>query len=221
MCTVILLILVPCCVKDGKHEDAKEFLGLYLDALQGALDEEVVELRTNIGINKADSATGVNELEEEAQLVQIGLRESNDTWCANLSFSAPGSTSLTDAWTTNRQVQSSHPSRAFSAEDLIPPYARQSQLNTFAVTAWRSDSVHTVQEALVSLGLPVRVGQSSLNEANKQVHLEPLPWIFILHLEQFLYGVATEGITKVSEPVQIAPEFEIPLGIIFFFLFHS
>ena len=67
-----------------------EFLGLYLDALQGALDEELVELHTNIGINKADFAAGVNELEEEAQLVQIGLRESNDTRCANLSFSAAG-----------------------------------------------------------------------------------------------------------------------------------
>ena len=82
---------MPCCVKDGKHEDAKEFLGLYLDALQGALDEEVVELSTNIGIDKADSAAGVDELEEEARLVQIGLGESNDTRCANhLSFSAPG-----------------------------------------------------------------------------------------------------------------------------------
>ena len=57
---------MPCFVKDGKHEDAMEFLGLYLDALQGALDEELVELRTNIGIDKADSAAGVNELEEEA-----------------------------------------------------------------------------------------------------------------------------------------------------------
>ena len=81
--------LVPCCVKDGKHEDAMEVLGLYLDALQGGLDEELVELRTNIGIDKADSAAGVNEL-EEAQLVQIGPRESNDTRCANLSFSAAG-----------------------------------------------------------------------------------------------------------------------------------
>ena len=30
------------CVKDGKHEDAEEFLALYLDAL----DEELVELHT-------------------------------------------------------------------------------------------------------------------------------------------------------------------------------
>jgi len=50
-------------VKDGKHEDAEEFLGLYLDAL----DEELVELRTYISTHKPASASGVEELEEEVQ----------------------------------------------------------------------------------------------------------------------------------------------------------
>ena len=66
---------MPCCVKDGKYDDAKEFLGLYLDAL----DEELVELRTNICIDKAASGAGVDVLEEEAQLVdgQTGRKQGN------------------------------------------------------------------------------------------------------------------------------------------------
>ena len=66
---------MPCCVKDGQDEDAKEFLGLYSDAL----DEELVELRTNICIDKAVSGAGVDVLEEEAQLVdgQTGRKQGN------------------------------------------------------------------------------------------------------------------------------------------------
>jgi ubiquitin carboxyl-terminal hydrolase 10 len=54
--------VLTCCVKDGKHEDAEELLGLYLDAL----DEELAELRTHISTYKLTSASGV-ELEEEVQ----------------------------------------------------------------------------------------------------------------------------------------------------------
>ena len=60
------------CVKDGKHHDAEEFLGLYLDAL----DEELVELQSYIGTQKS-ATPGVEELEEEAQSVkgQIAVRK--------------------------------------------------------------------------------------------------------------------------------------------------
>ena len=47
------------CVKDGKHQDAKLFLDLYLDAL----DEELVGLHST---HKLPS--NVEELKEEAQL---------------------------------------------------------------------------------------------------------------------------------------------------------
>jgi ubiquitin C-terminal hydrolase len=55
-------------VKDGKHQDAEEFLRLYLDAL----DEELVELHKILN---------VKELEEEAQSAegQTGVGEQNYT----------------------------------------------------------------------------------------------------------------------------------------------
>ena len=51
------------CVKDGKHEDAAEFLGLYLDAL----NEELVQLHTYTSADKPASAPGVEVVEEEAR----------------------------------------------------------------------------------------------------------------------------------------------------------
>jgi hypothetical protein len=52
--------------KDGEHEDAEEFLGLYLDAL----DEELIELHTYITTHKPASAPRVEKLEGDAQLVK-------------------------------------------------------------------------------------------------------------------------------------------------------
>jgi hypothetical protein len=52
------------CVKDGKHEDAEEFLCLFLDAL----DEELVELRAYISTHQPASAPSVKELEEEPEV---------------------------------------------------------------------------------------------------------------------------------------------------------
>ena len=62
-------------VKDGKHQNAEEFLGLYLDAL----DEELVELHTYISAHKPASTPSVEELGEEAQLAErqteVGKRD--------------------------------------------------------------------------------------------------------------------------------------------------
>jgi hypothetical protein len=104
------------CVKDGKWQDAEEFLGLYLDAL----DEELVELHANISIHKPASAPSVEGLEEEARSVE-GQTEVGKRDCVLFNMR-----DVADVCTdTNRQVQSSHPSRAYSVEGLVRPYARQ------------------------------------------------------------------------------------------------
>jgi hypothetical protein len=50
-------------VKDGKHDDAEEFLGLCLDAL----DEELAELQTFISTHKQASVPSVEEFEGEVK----------------------------------------------------------------------------------------------------------------------------------------------------------
>ena len=61
----------------------------------------------------------------------------------------------------------------------------------------------------------MQVGQSISRGTSKQVQIEALPPVLVLHLERFLYDAAVNGIVKISKPVQFAPELEIPPGTIF------
>ena len=85
----------------------------------------------------------------------------------------------------------------------------------------QSNSVHTIGDALARnfQPQPGQIGQSSSNEAGQHVQIEMLPPVLILHLKRFVYGVAADGIIKISKPVRLAPELEVPHGTIFSFLF--
>ena len=152
---------------------------------------------------------------------------------------------------TNRQVQWSRPSRAYSVEGPVRPCACQvsstpspsnhgnhssstsksvshhfSPFSPHRLTSkpfTQPDSVHTIEDALAlvsqpcSLSIQVVQSSSSSNEATQQVLLEALPPILVLHLERFVYDVATESINKITKPVQFGSELEIPLGTDFLF----
>ncbi|KAF8484504.1 hypothetical protein DFH94DRAFT_842406 [Russula ochroleuca] len=183
---------------DGKTEDAEEFLGLYLDAL----DTELVELHTYISTHKPASAPSVEELEEEAR-------------------SAEGQTTAARKRDFTASSVESPISRIFGGRSRSTVRVR-SQPDAVTIEAWRSlklhiqpDSVHAIQDALahVSQPQPVQVGQSSSREASQQVLLEALPPVLVVHLERFPYNVAADDIKKISKPVQFTPELEIPLEI--------
>ena len=67
--------MVAYCVKEGKHLDAEEFLGLYLDAL----DEELVELHTYTSTQRPASPPSIEELKEKTQSAEgqteVGKRD--------------------------------------------------------------------------------------------------------------------------------------------------
>ena len=64
-------------VKDGKHEDAEEFLGLYLNAI----DEELTELQTCIITHNPASAPRAEEFEGGAKFAEgpIEVKKRDDT----------------------------------------------------------------------------------------------------------------------------------------------
>jgi hypothetical protein len=79
-----------------------------------------------------------------------------------------------------------------------------------------------MQESLLRISQlqPLQVGQFGSVEASRQVLIEVLPPILVLHLERFPYDdVATDGIVKINKAVQFATELEIPLGTIFSIVF--
>ena len=57
----------------------------------------------------------------------------------------------------------------------------------------------------------MRVSQS-------QVLIEALPPVLVLHLDRVRYDAAAGCLIKIRKSIQLAPEFEIPLGTIFTFL---
>ena len=163
----------------------------------------------------------------------VRLGESKETRCANLSFSAPGLT-VADGCMDHKQASSVEllVSRIFGGRSHSTVRA-SSQFNTFInchsqVIAPDQHPGLILPYFLLSarvktfrpFAIPIRhipTKKHSSHGTNLcRVYLEALPSILVLHLERFLYDVATEGITKASEPVQIAPELEIPHGMILF-----
>ena len=99
------------CVKDDKDQDADEFLGHYLDAL----DEELVDLRNFIDAHKPAFASSVEELGEEAQSAdgqtEVGKRDYTVG-----SFFFPSLHFADIYMDTNRQIL---PSRVYSVEGPV------------------------------------------------------------------------------------------------------
>ncbi|KAF8462482.1 hypothetical protein DFH94DRAFT_640676, partial [Russula ochroleuca] len=174
---------------DGQQQDAEEFFRLYLDAL----DEELLTLSASIGGRKL--ATAAPEVEER-EVSQSGL---------------------TDVRKQGFMVLESPLMRIFRGKFRSTVRAPK-QPDTVSVEDWQllqldieHDSVHSIEDALARIShlRPVRLGPSGLSEASQQVLIDALPPVLVLHLKRFLYDVS-DGIVKISKPVQFAPELEIP-----------
>ena len=110
------------------------------------------------------------------------------------------------------------------SRSVCPPYTVPAN-TTWKLTSKpfvQTDSVHTIQDALAHISCPEplqvdRSNDSNLGNASQQVQIGALPPILVLHFKRFLYDAATDGIIKVSKPVQFTPELEIPPGTDFLY----
>src|SRR5450631_3530691 len=83
------------------------------------------------------------------------------------------------------------------------------------------DSVRTVQDALARISHPQPVYlDPSGNEACRQMLIEVLPPVLVIHLKRSLYDPAVGGVVKTGKPIQFTPDLEIPPGTTFLFLSH-
>lgn len=77
------------------------------------------------------------------------------------------------------------------------------------------DTIHTIKDALVHISSPESVQFTSVTrpgailDASKQVHIESLPPILILHLKRFLYDANKGGVAKVGKQVAFTPELDL------------
>jgi ubiquitin carboxyl-terminal hydrolase 10 len=84
-------------------------------------------------------------------------------------------------------------------------------------TLQKHNSVHTIKDALACISHKETV-QFGPGYASKQVLVEVLPPVLVLHLKRFQYDKATNSTVKISKFVQYTPELEIPPGTIFSFI---
>ena len=64
----------------------------------------------------------------------------------------------------------------------------------------------------------MQVSASGLGNASRQVLIEVLPPVLVLHLNRVGHDTAAGGIMKIRRSIQFGPELEIPLSTILTFL---
>jgi hypothetical protein len=152
------------CVKDGSHEDAEEFLGLYLNAL----DEELVELHTYISTHRPASTPRIEAQSAEGQAeAEVGIRD--HTVRPSHSLTALSSSMLTYAWTRigrySRVAHLAHIQRKIPFDHSHAKPARHHHYRSLAITRTlhsgpfplSSAHIHVLVNNIRALG-PARVG---------------------------------------------------------------
>ncbi|THH20875.1 hypothetical protein EW146_g530, partial [Bondarzewia mesenterica] len=194
-------------MRGGQQEDAEEFLGFYLDALE----EELLFLLATLNPSKAAAPSKeVEEREEEPPRedgwLEVGKR---------------------NKMVVTRTVKSTESpiTRIFGGKfrsTLRAPHQRDSVV----VEDWRSlqldiqrETVLTIRDALSHISEPQTIHMDSPThpgltiEASQQVVIEALPPILVLHLKRFLYDVDAKGVVKIGKMIQFSPELEISKDI--------
>jgi len=186
-------------MRGGHQEDAEEFLGFYLDTLE----EELLTLSSS--------------LNPQAPAPQNGSAATNNTQDGWLEV---GKRNRTVHTRTTKTVDSPI-TRIFGGKfrsTLRVPHQKDSVIEE----DWRSlrldiqrDTIHTIKDALVHISSPEPVQFTSVTrpgailDASKQVHIESLPPILILHLKRFLYDANKGGVAKVGKQVTFTPELDL------------
>ncbi|OBZ65722.1 Ubiquitin carboxyl-terminal hydrolase 10 [Grifola frondosa] len=184
----------------GHQEDAEEFLGFFLDALE----EELLSISNSL--SPKDPKTAVDgpqsQPHQDDGWLEVGKRNRS-------------------AFTRTIKSTESPITRIFGGKfrsTLRTPHQRDS----VTVEDWRSlrldiqpEQVRTIKDALqhisheqdVQISIPTRPGV--VLDASQQSLIEALPPVLILHLKRFLYDTTVGDVVKVCKQVTFAPELEV------------
>ena len=69
----------------------------------------------------------------------------------------------------------------------------------------------------VSQSQSMQDSPSGLSDASRQMLIEALPPLLVLHLNRVRYDASAGGITKIGKSIRLAPELDLPLGTTFTF----
>ncbi|PWN28295.1 cysteine proteinase, partial [Jaminaea rosea] len=213
-------------MRRGHQEDAEEFLGFFLDTLHEELLAAIRKSNARLASTKASSSKQVRgqngtapsggtadgsvdgegeagDAEEESREVARPMSPSEEGW---LEVGQKGKTAFTR--TASTAGESSPITRIFGGKlrsVLRTPGAKDSvTLEPYQPLQLdiQPSSVQTVEDALLNLTVPETIpgvfspARGGPVDATKQVFIEHLPPVLVLHLKRFFYDEAAGGVQK-------------------------
>ncbi|KAG6809225.1 hypothetical protein H0H92_001104 [Tricholoma furcatifolium] len=195
-------------MRSGQQEDAEEFLGFFLDALEEELLAVVQALsgpppaqakKTKAGgkAKKAENGVEEKEVEEDKEdgWLEVGKRNRMVV-------------------TRTIKVAETPITRIFGGKvrsTLKAPGQKDSQ----TIEAWRAlrldiqtDSIRTLPDALAHMAAPQALELDG-RHASIQHLLEAVPPVLVVHLKRFCYDKDVGGVVKVGKAVQWGEELEL------------
>ncbi|TDL27323.1 cysteine proteinase [Rickenella mellea] len=189
-------------MRGGHQEDAEEFLGFLLDALE----EELLDLQATLGSNSKTAKIADEATTHQDGWVEVGKRNKFVVTRNNKSVESPITKIFGGKFRSTLKVVG--------------------QRDSVLVEDWRAlqldiqpEQVHNVEDALRHISFPQSVQVSSVTkggaivDATQHVLVESLPAILVLHLKRFLYDTSAKGVVKIGKHVAFRPELEFPSEI--------
>lgn len=204
-------------MRSGHQEDAEEFLGFFLDGLH----EELCALSSLLGEGSevddpAGNDDGWTDGVEPGTGKETGPSSGGDEWQEVGKKNRPVVTRTTKSTESAITAVFGGKFRSVLRASGRPDSA--------SVEEWRClqldiqpQHVRTIEDALHALSaietVSIQNRHGIATEATKQVFVEQLPPILILHLKRFIYDPVT-GIGKNGKPIKFGPELEIRSDLI-------